>query len=230
MHNFKLEKFEGPLDLLLQLIEREELPISEVSISQMADQFVQQMKTGGVPPEELADFLLVAAKLLYLKSKILIPQLVDEDLEEGIGLEQQLRMYKEYLTAAKGLNTLWQEQTVAFARDRLPVLSTQGFYPPRHLTAVKLAAVCQTVVDFLRPMLAVPQEAVRRTISIQQKIANLKDLVWQKSRLLFQQWIKGAKDRTEVVVSFLALLEMVKQRQVAAEQITLFAEITIDKL
>jgi len=230
MHQFKLEKFEGPLDLLLQLIEQQKLAITEVSLSQMAEQYLAHLKQTVVGPEDLADFLLVAAKLLYIKSKILIPQLIDEELEDGVSLEIQLRMYKEFVTASKGINGLWQNKNVAFARDRVPVVQAKGFYPPRHLTANKLSQVCQTLIDLLRPILAVPAQAVRRTVSIQEKIGRLKELILQKSHLLFKQWVGSAKDRTEVVVSFLALLEMVKQRHVIAAQDTLFAEIVIDKL
>ncbi len=230
MHNVKIEKFSGPLDLLLQLVEREKLAIDEVAISQVADQFVQHMKMAEVPPEELADFLLIAAKLLYIKSKILIPQLIDEELEQGIGLEDQLRMYKEFLHAAKGLQQRLHEKQVSFARDKVPFIQQKGFYPPRLLVADKLAQVCQALIESLRPILALPAKTLARAVSIQEKIKHLKDLVLRRSRLLFGQWIKDAKDRTEVVVSFLALLEMVKQRHVMARQETLFTEITIDKL
>lgn len=230
MHEVKLEKFSGPLDLLLQLIEQEKLPIAEVSLSQVAEQYLHHLKNTKVPPEELADFLLVAAKLLYLKSKILIPQLVDEDLEEGIGLEQQLRMYKEFVEASKQIQKIIVQKQVAFSREKIPAVQEVAFRAPPKLTGEKMLLVIQEIIESLQPLIKVPTEVLRRTISIQEKISHLKKLILQKSRLVFKNWISRAEDRTEVVVSFLALLEMVKQRHVVANQTNLFTEIIIEKL
>lgn len=230
MHQIKLEKFEGPLDLLLQLIEQEKLPIAEVSLSQVAEQYLEHLKNAKVPPEELADFLLVAAKLLYIKSKILIPQLVDEDLEEGISLEEQLRMYKEFVEASKRIQKIIAEKGLAFSREKIPTVQEAAFRAPPKLTGEKMCLVIQEIIESLRPLIKAPAEVMRRTISIQEKISHLKELVLQKSRLIFKNWISRAEDRTEVVVSFLALLEMVKQRHVVANQTNLFTEIIIEKL
>lgn len=230
MHQVKLEKFSGPLDLLLQLIEQEKLPIAQVSLSQVAEQYLNHLKNTKVPPEELADFLLVAAKLLYLKSKILIPQLVDEELEEGISLEEQLRMYKQFVEASRQLQRIIAQKTVAFSREKIPVVQEIAFRPPTKLNLEKMRLVMHEIVEALRPLIKKPAEVMRRTISIQEKISHLKELILQKGRLMFKHWINRAEDRTEIVVSFLALLEMVKQRHVAAEQEQLFAEIIIDKI
>src|SRR3989344_609317 len=102
MLNFKLEKFEGPLDLLLQLIEDQKLDITEVSLSKVADQFLEYLKnTTSLNPEEMADFLVVAAKLLVIKSKALLPDLNIADDADSSTLERQLKIYKEFLEASK---------------------------------------------------------------------------------------------------------------------------------
>ena len=100
MYKVKLEKFEGPLDLLLQLIESADLDITEISLSQVADQFMRYLiEVENKNPDELADFLVAASRLLLIKSRILLPNLHIEDEGEAMELEIQLKIYKEYYEA-----------------------------------------------------------------------------------------------------------------------------------
>ena len=94
--DIKLTQFEGPLDLLMQMIENKELDISEVSLSDICDQYVQyvELHTDDISPNELADFLMIASRLLMLKVRKLIPMLQPEEEEEETSLEDQLKMYK----------------------------------------------------------------------------------------------------------------------------------------
>ena len=113
MENYRvqLEDWQGPLDLLLQLIESQQMDITKVSLSKVADQFIAYMNLKPVQLEETADFLVIAAKLIYIKSKALLPTLSLED-EEGIDLEKQLKMYKEYLEAAKKIQLILKKKKV----------------------------------------------------------------------------------------------------------------------
>ena len=107
-YTVRVEKFEGPLDLLLQLIEGEKLEITEISLVQVTEPFVQHVRErqGAIPPEELADFLVVAAKLIYLKSRALLPELTDQALDEGPDLADQLRMYRAFVEASNRLGEM----------------------------------------------------------------------------------------------------------------------------
>ena len=101
----KIENFEGPLDLLLQLIEREELDITTVSLLDVADQYINYLsKIEDKKPEMLADFLLIAAKLLYIKSRALLPELETDSDEDSMDLARQLKMYKKFVEASKILS------------------------------------------------------------------------------------------------------------------------------
>jgi segregation and condensation protein A len=92
----------APLDLLLQLVEEEKLEISNISLATVADQFVSYVNDRpGIPLEEVADFLVIAAKLMYLKSKLLFPTFVDPEMEEGPDLAAQLQRYQQFVHAAK---------------------------------------------------------------------------------------------------------------------------------
>src|SRR3989344_5157057 len=102
MHSFRLEQFEGPLDLLLQLIEQQELDITTVSLAKVTDQYLQYLEElERIVPEEVADFLLVASKLIYLKSKYLLPDLAVADEQDSGDLERQLKMYRQFYEASK---------------------------------------------------------------------------------------------------------------------------------
>src|SRR3990167_7246611 len=111
----KLEQFEGPLDLLLTLIEEQKIDITQVSLSQVTEQFLQYVSTArGMHPEELADFLVVAAKLLFIKSKTLLPSLHIE--EEDGDLEKQLKMYKLYYDASQRIQAMLAQRRYSFSR------------------------------------------------------------------------------------------------------------------
>ena len=97
MYEIKTEQFQGPLDLLLSLIESQKLDISQIALAQVTDQYLTYLdQAQDIGATELADFLVVAAKLMYMKSKLLLPSLVDEELEEGPDLETQLREYQKF--------------------------------------------------------------------------------------------------------------------------------------
>ncbi len=104
---FILEQFTGPLDLLLSLIDGQKLNISELSLSNVTEQFLNHLdKIENKKPEELADFLVIATRLLFIKSNRLLPQFTLEE-DEGPSLEDQLRVYRAFVEASKKLNKRW---------------------------------------------------------------------------------------------------------------------------
>ncbi len=227
---FRVDQFEGPLDLLLQLVEKEELDITEISLAAVAEQYVQYLNTnkGKIPAEELADFLVIAAKLVFLKSRLLIPNLDEEVLDEGPDLATQLRLYQRFVDAARKIEVRWNEGLVSYARDRRPVRSLEKtFSPPPSVTVDTLKEVMGRVIARLTPIVQLPQAAVRRVITIQEKISELANRLRSKTKTTFSHFIAHAKDRQERVVSFLALLELVKQRVIKVDQANLFEEIEI---
>ena len=230
--HFKIEKFEGPLDLLLQLIEREELAISEISLAKIADQYIESLKdVAEKDPDDLADFLVVAAKLLLLKSRELLPQPPGLE-EEGPSLEFQLKMYKIFWEAAKNLEAMIKRKRFLFFRDRLPAAIAPRFSPPPSLTAEKMRAAFIEALARITPIIKYPEERLRRTVSIQEKIARIRALIEKEGGrpVRFCEILEGSKDKTEIVVNFLALLELIRSRTVSAEQDEEFGEIVISRL
>ena len=109
----KLEKFEGPLDLLLSLIEQEELSITDISLAKVTDGYLTAVRTAKeIEPEELADFLVIAAKLIFIKSRILLPGLEVED--EGPSLEAQLKLYKDFVEASHTIEAMLKKKRFMF--------------------------------------------------------------------------------------------------------------------
>ncbi len=215
----KLERFEGPLDLLLQLVEKEELPIAEVSLASVTEQYLQYLETQtDLAPEELADFLVVAAKLLLLKSRVLLPNLFVDEEEGTESLTRQLELYRHYVEASRQMAKRLAARSFSYAHERLPIAETATFSPPSDLKADALyASFARLVADLARYVRPAP-EVIHRTVSLQEKIGVLRKLLTGTTEVSFHQMLSEAKNRMEIIVSFLAVLELVKQRTVVARQ------------
>jgi len=230
VYKIKIEKFEGPLDLLLQLIEEEEMDVTQVSLAAVTDQYLGYLNDNNdIPTEELADFLVVAAKLLLIKSKSLLPNLEIDD-EEATDLENQLKMYKEYHDASKVLQQIINKKHFLFSRERSAVTMDKVFNPPSSLNNDKLHQFFVDVLSELEPWVNLPTEVIKKTISIKERILNIREIISHEANLSFNNLLKTAKDKTEVIVTFLALLELVKQKTIAVVQDNIFEDIHVQKI
>lgn len=225
----KTGEFSGPLDLLLQLIETEKLEVSRISLAQVAEQYLARVK--GMrerDPDEISDFLLVAARLLLLKSIYLLPFLASQPEEESVAeFEQQIRVYQRFVAVAKTVDEWWRREIVLFNRERVPEGLMQGFQPPAHLTARRLAVAMREVVTRLRPVATLASERLARRVSIEEKIRDIEKHLEAKTKFAFSHVIGDAKSRELIIVSFLALLELLKQRRVIVSQEQLFSDMVI---
>lgn len=233
IHRIKIEQFEGPLDLLLQLIEEEKLEITKVSLSQVTEQYItvlNQRAKENVRPEELADFLSIAARLLLIKSRALLPFLQWGEEDEGEELTHQLKIYREYLEATKVIAGLIGKKHFSFARQKLLTTHEVEFSPPPALTAPTLAKTFAEILRTIDPLANLPSEVIRKTISIQEKINQIRERLLKQAQANFSEILREAGDKTEVIVSFLALLELIKQRIVAVRQSNTFEDISIERV
>ncbi len=230
MYQIKIEKFEGPFDLLLQMIEEEEMSIAEISLAKIADQFVEYLeRMENLNPAEMADFLVVAAKLLWIKSKTLLPALEIEG-EDGSDLAAQLKIYKEYRDASLEIHKMILKRRFTFVRERPPLGTGEIlFNPPAWLTKDKLFGVMREILDDLEPIVRLPRGVVKNTISIQEKIQHIKDLIHKSIEIKFHTIVAKAKDKVEIIVHFLAVLELLKHKHIVVEQEIMFGEINIKK-
>ncbi len=232
MHAVKVEQFEGPLDVLLSLIQEEKLDITAVSLASVTDQYIERLAsvTNHLRAGELADFLVVAAKLLFIKSKLLLPYLTQEDEQEIQDLATQLKIYQEFLGASKALQKILSQKRVTFPRPFS--LSSGGeenlFLPPKKLTLQALRDafhILVTKVELEKPGIKISFDA---GVTVQEKIIFLKDLATRKP-FSFLNVLRQSKSKTEIIVSFLALLELVKQRIFVVAQDVPFGDIMIKR-
>lgn len=229
----KIEQFEGPLTLLLQLIEEQKLDITQVSLSKVADQYLAYIHAEpSWDPDELADFLVVAAKLLLIKSKVLLPNLdLGEDEGDVLALEHQLKMLKRYREASATVDALFRQRRVAFAREKLPRHCMPArFIAPPNLTATMLPTLFQKILERIAAFLPLPKSVIEKAASLEEKIRSIRDHLMERLSTTFQNLVSHGTTKTDIIVSFLAILELVKQRMVMVDQTHLFADIKIQKI
>ncbi|PIV50964.1 hypothetical protein CO115_02460 [Candidatus Falkowbacteria bacterium CG_4_9_14_3_um_filter_36_9] len=233
MVTIKIEKFEGPLILLLRLIEKEELDITQVSLVHITDQFIEYVsKITNIDPDEMADFLVVATKLLLIKSRALLPYLYPEEEKELEDLTKQLRMYKEFLEAKKKIEKIINNKKFMFAREfnRRAILSNINlFSPPKRITTVDFKKVFKELLARLKPSEKLEEKKLEPKISIEDKILEIKQMIINRIKISFNRFFTKSNSKTEIIVTFLAMLELIKKREVAVSQKKLFGEILISK-
>ena len=231
MHNYqiKTEQFEGPLDLLLQMTEDQKLDITRVSLAKIADQYLEYIaNTQNITLEHLADFLSVASRLILIKSKALLPMLefTEEEEEEIKDLEYQLAQYKKFKEAAKNLADLYDTPAMSFSREGFSGLGIV-FYPPKNIVAEDLMKAFSKILGEIPILEKLEEEMVREVLTLEEKIVHLQNTLKEKIETSFSELVANAEDKIEIVVSFLAMLEMVKQKLINVEQGELFSEIRL---
>lgn len=229
----QLPMYEGPLDVLLRLIEERRLEITRVSLAMVADQFIAYLAT--MPqrdPKAIAHFLSVAARLLLIKSRALLPQVTpaleeDEDADAE-ALAAQLREYQRYKQVAAMLRAREQQGLRSYPVHPPPLPRPQRRLPLDNVTLEALAAAMQRVVNRWLPPPEVERMVSRLTFTVHDCIARIRSAVQARRRVSFSEVIAGMRARVEVVVSLLALLELLKRYEVRCYQERLFGEIVIE--
>ncbi len=236
MIDVKLDKFQGPLSLLLQIIEKEEMDITSVNLTKIADEYLEYIKNSpDILPESMADFLLMAARLLYIKSRALLPYLLSEDDDDIDDLSNKLKMYKEFVDLSHVLQAIIGKKKFSFFRD-LPknkkswAFASDSFFAPKNVDSNVLHSEFKNLLEKVNVLEEkLDERLIIPEISIEDRIVYIKQIVSQKIRISFTKIINEAKSRTEVVVNFLAVLELSKQREIDFVQDELFGEIFLQE-
>lgn len=232
MQSVKLHQFEGPLDLLLSLIQEQKLNITELAISEVTEQFLAYVKQlENIDATALADYLSIAAKLLVIKSKAILPtlEIETEDAEETAeDLASRLILYQQFKEAAKYFKKRDALEQQSFIRT-LVFSERISFLPDPELRPEDLQTAAHGIVQILKELDNLPKAKVREAISIGDKIKELQGLLSEKIETSLNDLLKTAKSKPEVIITFLALLELTKQRILSVEQENLFTDITIKK-
>lgn len=240
----KIGDFEGPLGLLLNLIERRKMHISQVSLAQIADDYVNFLKSqekGSM--EEMANFILVASTLMLIKSLALLPglQLTEEEttsvaeLEERLKRLQRIRELSGQIKDRFGKNLIFlpaRPRASAFAKassDRhLRSGGGKVFAPTEEIKPANLLATIKNLLKNLPKPEIIPEKIIKKVISLEEVIGDLAKRVSNAMRMSFSEFVKDKKDKVNVIVSFLGMLELVKQGAIEIEQQAHFADIKME--
>lgn len=223
----KTDSYEGPFELVLDLIEARKLLVNELALAQITDDFIQHVRKQDVfPVEETANFIQIAATLLLIKSKSLIPDLTLTEEEQGDvdDLKRRLAAYEKVRDAARELARIFGKTLMIPAGERIPEVT---FAPARDFTKEALAEALARVLAAREEVEQLPEARVKPMVTIEEMMDRLAKRVASAMTLSFKEFAGGTKEKVEVIVSFLALLELVKQGAVAAEQYETYGDIRI---
>ncbi len=223
----KAGEFEGPLDLLLALVEERKMLVSDVSLSSVADAFLDFItKSATFPMREAAQFIVVAATLLLIKSRALLPVLSLTDEEEGDikDLELRLKLLQIMRTAARTLGSIKSRLFIGEGS----VIAQPLFVPPPDLSAASLPAAARATLTNKPKKKFIDEVPIETVVSLDEMIERLTARVQKAISMTFRDFSGNASDPREVVVGFLAVLELVKRGFANVTQSAHFDEITIE--
>ncbi len=229
----KTDAFEGPLDLLLHLIESEDLDITAVSLMHVTDQYLAMLRAQDqIDLRALADFVAVGAKLLFLKSRALLPRTPEQIAEDereaeeiAMDLTAQLEEYRAYKSAAGFLRELDDAGHRSFVR----IVPPPADWLPTGLEDVtmnKLLKAFQKALERLPPEQP-PERLARQPVNLAERRLSVLAAVKRGGRLSFSRLLAECRTRLEVIVTFLAVLELLKTEEVDADQNSSFGEIIL---
>lgn len=227
-YTVRTEAFEGPLHVLLELIEERSLEIENISLALVTEPYVAYVREhqAEIAPTELADFLAIAARLVYLKARTLLPDApLDPLLEEEGDLVEQLRAYQVVVAASETLRA-WTKQGMELwsgaPRQRLRPLA-----PLQPLDAEQIATVMERLLRRLDPLRRLPKAAIERLPTLEEALERWTLVLKRAPKHSFHALAQEAQHRAEVVLSFIALLELVRQRKTRVEQSLPFDDIYV---
>jgi segregation and condensation protein A len=216
----KTEVFEGPLDLLLNLIEKRKLLINDLSLAQITDDYITYLKNHNIfSVERSANFIMVASTLLLIKSKSLLPtlELTSEEKHSIEDLELRLKIYKRIKDAEKNVAEVFGKNISYFANDRKE--TTTVFVPPQNIKKEDIFLSIKNVLKNLPKLEIKPKVIVQKVISLDVMINRLTERITQNLNMSFKDFSNyGKTEKVNIIVSFLAMLELVKEGIIEAVQ------------
>jgi segregation and condensation protein A len=246
MYELKLEKFSGPLEKLLELIEEQKLDVNEVSMAHVTDDFLKYLDTFRKEGENtrgfradlrlLADFVSVASRLIFLKSKYLLPNLplTTEEEADIKDLEARLVIYRDLRPAFKLIGKLWRDGHHAYSR---PYFLGRGaglpqgqsvFYPGTKTDVHGLAEAIGNILETIKNY-ELEEETIQGTIvTLEEKIQEVLSRILKEGDSDLKR-LSGEKSRSEMIVVFLAVLHLAREQLIRLEQIENFSDIMIKK-
>lgn len=225
-----------PYQKILELVEAKELDIATVDLAKITTDFINYVQNleNKVEPHVLADFISIAAKLMLIKSKSLLPSLtLTEDEEEDIKeLETRLQLYQQYRGADKYISQLWQNNNISASRSYLlacPLEQRQVFHTPDKLTSNHLLITIKSLVLEVQKLFPDKEKIKIKVVSLKDKIGEVVNRLQKANQYKFSKLVDQSQ-KGDVVATFLAILHLLKDQVVDIDQPKPFEEITINKI
>ena len=233
----KTETFEGPLDLILHLVEKRKLLINDISLAKVTDDYIAYTKSLDQEKQmslsKTSSFILIASTLLLIKSKSLLPTLeLFEDEEQSIqDLELRLKIYKQIKEAGVTIQERFGKN-ILFPRQEKPN-TTIVFAPTAQIAVPSLLESIKSILNSLPKIERLPQAVIQKVVSLDDMIHRLTDRITRTMQMSFKEFSGGKQKITQeikatVIVSFLAMLELVKQGTVRAKQEAKYDDIMME--
>ncbi len=222
----KTAVYEGPLEVLLELIEKRKLLINDISLASVTDEYIARVNAmPHLPVGETAEFIALAATLLLIKSRSLLPnlELSDDESRDIKELEYRLALYQIIKEASVGLGRVEEVYLYEGRTKELEPL----YIPAPEATLSSLRAAAQTLIDGFPTTLSLPKVEVKKIISLEEMIDTMAARISRAFKMSFKEFA-GKKERGEIIIGFLALLELVKQGIIKAEQESHHGDITLE--
>ena len=225
----KTENFEGPLDLLLSLVEKRKLFINEISLAKVADDYIAYLQgKESLPIADSADFLVIASTLILIKSRSLLPSLnlTSEEQADIVDLETRLKIYQRIKELSNHIKIRFGKDIIFAAEPRKAV---PVFSPDQTMTKENLLSAILNAIKALPKKEFIPKAVVKKVISLEEMIGNLTERIKRSVKMSFKDFSKfGKEEKVNVIISFLAMLELVKQGIVNVKQENQFSDIEIE--
>lgn len=233
-YTVKTEIFEGPLDLLLSLIEKRKLFINDISLAKVADDYIRYLNdTEAFPIGQSADFILVASTLILIKSKSLLPtiELSEEEEEDIKSLEDRLKIYQKMKDLSVHVKERFGKQLIFPRQGNSAIVPV--FHPDEEMTVGNIKNALEEVIGRLPKQEKMLEKKVQKVISLEEMIDRVTDRIKTSLRTNFKSLTgnknpKNKEERVEIVVGFLAILELFKQGIVNIQQRAQFEDIEIE--
>ena len=230
-YQLTLEKFSGPLGLLLNLVEEQKLSINEISLAEIAEKYIAYLKSlEEMPKDELAAFLVIASTLMLIKSRSLLPgvKFTEEEEMDIKELEQRLKTYQFFKELSQHIRELNKQDKHLFGREAYVGMSAI-FFPPEGLKIKDFKKIMDEILEAVPRAEKLLEGTLGKMISIEDKMAEIQERLNRMLALTFDELKNSAREKIEIIVSFLAMLELVKQGWLILDQQKLFGGIELKK-
>ena len=225
----KTDVFEGPLDLLLTLIEKRKLFVNDIALSKVTDDYIRHIEQfDKLPIGESAQFILVASTLLLIKSRSLLPALsLTEEEEEGIkDLEIRLKIYKRIKEAGNNVRNLFGRQIIFSQSQSKPIEPI--FSPHKSMNLLSLTEVIKDIIHSLPKKESISKAIIKKVVSLEDMVDNLTKRITAGLKMSFKDFAGAHKEKVNIIVGFLAMLELVKQGVIYVSQQEMFGDINME--